>query len=204
MYSNCVKLSLGAIASAAVIVFGVGSTTGPAYAIHDPEHGLAQIRGGLQDLEQRVWDCEHERGDCEDTPGPQGIQGKLGPQGDQGAQGKIGPQGIQGETGAQGAQGKIGPQGPAGAGFNLSKIFQVEAFHTTFVSCRSRNGVLGKVLGGGGICPHNHSPIFDSTMYASHPSGDSGWVVLCQTNMADGNIFAHQAPENIYAICVEP
>ena len=88
MYRNCVKLSLGAVASAAVIVFGLGSTTGPAYATHDPEHEFEQIRGGLQTLEARVWDCENEVGACTDLPGPQGVQGKLGPQGDQGAQGK--------------------------------------------------------------------------------------------------------------------
>ena len=34
--------------------------------------------------------------------GPQGVQGKLGPQGDQGVQGKLGPQGPQGVQGMNG------------------------------------------------------------------------------------------------------
>ena len=55
-----------------------------------------------------------------DIPGPQGIQGEVGPQGAtgatgaQGIQGEVGPQGATGATGAQGIQGEVGPQGPAG------------------------------------------------------------------------------------------
>lgn len=48
-------------------------------------------------------------------PGPEGIQGPIGPQGPQGIQGAIGPQGPQGIQGPQGRTGEIGPQGPIGA-----------------------------------------------------------------------------------------
>jgi hypothetical protein len=54
------------------------------------------------------------------TPGPQGIQGDVGPAGPQGIQGEVGPagpQGIQGDVGPagpQGVQGEIGPAGPQG------------------------------------------------------------------------------------------
>ena len=56
-----------------------------------------------------------------DIPGPQGIQGEVGPQGETGAtgaQGEVGPQGETGATGAQGSQGiqgEVGPQGETGA-----------------------------------------------------------------------------------------
>lgn len=48
-------------------------------------------------------------------PGPEGIQGPIGPQGPQGIQGAIGPQGPQGIQGPKGRTGEIGPQGPIGA-----------------------------------------------------------------------------------------
>ncbi len=40
MYQHLTKLSLGAVASAAVIVVGLVTMTGSAYADHDLEHAL--------------------------------------------------------------------------------------------------------------------------------------------------------------------
>ncbi len=54
MYRYLTKLSLGAVASAAVIVVGFASMTGSAYATHDPAHSIEEIKGGLKSLEGRV------------------------------------------------------------------------------------------------------------------------------------------------------
>lgn len=57
------------------------------------------------------------------VPGPQGIQGEVGPKGDVGLPGEVGPKGDIGNTGPQGetgpagpagAEGPMGPQGPQG------------------------------------------------------------------------------------------
>jgi hypothetical protein len=66
---------------------------------------------GLEDLDDSG-DCDVL--DCRGAPGPQGVQGEVGPQGPQGLPGEIGPQGPIGLTGPQGAPGEVGPQGPPG------------------------------------------------------------------------------------------
>ena len=129
MYRYLTRLSLGLVASAAVIVVGFASITGSAYAEHVTGHdttarnaaaanaqGLTAIDTDVEILQQQIQTLETviipalqtEVNTIELLPGPQGVQGKLGPQGDQGVQGKLGA------TGAQGAQGKLGLQGPQG------------------------------------------------------------------------------------------
>jgi hypothetical protein len=84
-------------------------------ADHDPEHSIANLKGGLGALEQRVWDCERGiGGKCPGTKGDTGSQGETGATGAQGPQGEVGPTGPQGETGAQGPQGETGPTGAQG------------------------------------------------------------------------------------------
>ena len=58
--------------------------------------------------------------------GEQGIQGKVGPQGDTGDQGIQGKVGATGDTGLQGPQGKLGPQGVPGPTGPMGEI-NVEA-----------------------------------------------------------------------------
>ena len=105
------------IAVAAVISLGGA----PAYADHDTEHVVENLKGGLGALEQRVWDCEHGIGGaCPGTTGPQGPAGPQGPIGVTGPTGEAGPQGIQGiagnvgATGAKGDKGATGEAGPQG------------------------------------------------------------------------------------------
>jgi hypothetical protein len=49
------------------------------------------------------------------VPGPQGIQGEVGPKGDVGLPGEVGPKGDIGNTGPQGEVGPVGPAGVDGA-----------------------------------------------------------------------------------------
>ena len=71
MYRYWTRLSHGAVASAAVIVVGFASMTGPAYADHNVDHTVENLKGGLGALEERVWDCEHGIGGaCPGTTGP--------------------------------------------------------------------------------------------------------------------------------------
>ncbi len=85
MDQHLTKLSLGAVASAAVIVVGLASMTGSAYADHDFEHALKNLKGGVSALEKRVSACELGIGGaCPGTTGsagPQGAQGDLRPVG---------------------------------------------------------------------------------------------------------------------------
>ncbi len=55
MYQHLTRLSLGAVASAAVIVVVFASMTGSAYADHVLEHEVDNLKGGLRALEQRVF-----------------------------------------------------------------------------------------------------------------------------------------------------
>lgn len=92
---------------------------GTAYADHTPDHAIANLKGGLGAVEQRLWDCENGVGGaCPGTPGADGAPGATGAQGPQGVTGATGPagtNGLAGADGATGAQGDVGPQGPAGA-----------------------------------------------------------------------------------------
>ena len=83
---------------------------------------------GIKDVDQSAGDpvfvgVDGQLGIGDVLEGPQGPQGKIGPQGEQGPQGKPGLQGEQGpqgkageqgEPGEQGVQGKIGPEGEQG------------------------------------------------------------------------------------------
>ena len=74
---------------------------------------------GIKDVDQSAGDpvfvgVDGQLGIGDVLEGPQGPQGKIGPQGDQGPQGKIGAQGDQGPQGKIGPQGDQGDQGPQG------------------------------------------------------------------------------------------
>ena len=126
--------SLAILAPTTLLSTALLGLSAPVLADHDPEHSIANLKGGLGALEQRVWDCERgvngkcpgTKGDTGETgpqgpqgetgaTGAQGPQGEIGPIGPQGATGAQGPQGDTGPTGAQGPQGEVGPTGPQGA-----------------------------------------------------------------------------------------
>ncbi len=129
--ARLVHRSAAAVPAALISITLLG-ISGAALADHDVTHAVANLKGGVGALEQRIWDCENGRGGCArakgdkgDTglqgpigetgaTGPQGIQGGVGPQGETGATGPQGPQGIQGGVGPQGETGATGPQGPQG------------------------------------------------------------------------------------------
>ena len=74
------KLSRGAVAA---FVFSFASMTGPAFADHDIDHVVQNLKGGLGALEQRVWDCENGfEGACPGTTGATGPAGADGAKGD--------------------------------------------------------------------------------------------------------------------------
>ncbi len=109
MYRNLTKLSPGVVASAAMVVLAFASMPRPAYADHDPEHTLLELKGGLgivkdglTALELRVFNCEKGIGDgCPGTVGAQGPQGDPGPPGPPGADSNVpGPPGPPGADGA--------------------------------------------------------------------------------------------------------
>ncbi|HUE93316.1 hypothetical protein [Pseudomonas sp.] len=113
--------NLTILAPTALLSTALLGISAPVLADHDPEHSIANLKGGLGALEQRVWDCERgvngkcpgTKGDTGET-GPTGPQGETGAQGPQGETGATGAQGPQGETGPTGAQGETGAQGPQG------------------------------------------------------------------------------------------
>ena len=114
MYQHLTKLALGV----SVMALGFASITGPAFAEHDIEHIVQNLKGGLGALEERVWDCEHGIGGaCPGTTGPQGDAGPQGPAGPQGAGGLAGATGAAGPAGEAGATGATGPAGAPGAQF---------------------------------------------------------------------------------------
>ncbi|MHA6963569.1 hypothetical protein [Zobellella denitrificans] len=106
--------SASGFAATALLSVALMSHSAPVLADHDTEHMVANLKGGLGALEQRVWDCENGRNGCKGIKGEKGDKGDPGEKGDKGDPGEKGDKGDPGEKGDKGDPGEKGDKGDPG------------------------------------------------------------------------------------------